>query len=393
MKERILTIEGRQVTLFGDLSAKDIILHPVGAHNLERQAKDAERIRKAAGRKILLADFLTDWDRDLTPWPFPPEYEGKGEETLAFLTDRLLPEILSLRETEEAPRLFLAGYSLGGLFAVWAATRTDLFTGAAGASLSVWYPGLTEYLKEDPPKTDILYLSMGVKEGPMRFGGGERTIRTLAETISADLQERERPVTLLEWNPGSHATEPDLRMGRAVSWLLKAAEDPEAARPRLYEIATDRLILRPFKKWDAKEALKNFGSDEKCLAYIDYHPWTTREEMDAFLAMHEEGYEKDPDFYGWAITLDGKVIGSITLFEVDRKEQSCEMGYILGSPWWGQGLASEAAKAVADYALSHGFTRVTASRHPENEASGRVLEKAGLTRTRETEELIYYERG
>ncbi|MDO4648472.1 MAG: GNAT family N-acetyltransferase [Eubacteriales bacterium] len=46
--------------------------------------------------------------------------------------------------------------------------------------------------------------------------------------------------------------------------------------------------------------------------------------------MHIAQYEKDPSFYGWAVTLDDAVIGSIGLFNVDEDSEQCELGYSIG---------------------------------------------------------------
>jgi predicted alpha/beta superfamily hydrolase len=42
----------------------------------------------------------------------------------------------------------IGGYSLAGLFALWASTRTDLFFGVAAASPSVWFPGFIDYMAD-----------------------------------------------------------------------------------------------------------------------------------------------------------------------------------------------------------------------------------------------------
>ncbi len=95
--------------------------------------------------------------------------------------------------------------------------------------------------------------------------------------------------------------------------------------------------------------------------------------------MHLEQYAENPSFYGWAITLDNVVIGSIGLFNVDEDSEQCELGYSIGSKWWGCGYASEAAKAVIDFGFRQiEAHRIYASHHIENTASGRVLTKIGM---------------
>lgn len=73
-----------------------------------------------------------------------------------------------------------------------------------------------------------------------------------------------------------------------------------------------------------------------------------------------------------------KVIGSIGLFNVEKSGQ-CELGYSIGSAWWGYGYATEAAAAVLEFAFQKmQVHRVYASHHIENLASGKVLEKIGM---------------
>jgi ribosomal-protein-alanine N-acetyltransferase len=73
------------------------------------------------------------------------------------------------------------------------------------------------------------------------------------------------------------------------------------------------------------------------------------------------------------------VVGSIGLFDIDHGSDSCEIGYSLGSRWWGKGYATEAVMAVLDFAFGTMCAhRVQATYHPDNIASKKVLEKCGM---------------
>ena len=77
--------------------------------------------------------------------------------------------------------------------------------------------------------------------------------------------------------------------------------------------------------------------------------------------------------------MNGEAIGSIGLFDIDHESESCEIGYSLGSKWWGKGYATEVVNAVIDFAFSSiGAHRVQATYHPDNKASAKVLEKCGM---------------
>ena len=143
-------------------------------------------------------------------------------------------------------------------------------------------------------------------------------------------------------------------------------------------IQTERLLLRQFRLDDAEDIYQNYGSDSKVHKFISWITCDTREKVQQFLNMHLKKYDDDLEFYGWAIVLNSEVIGSIGLYNVNNDNQSTEIGYSLGSKWWGQGLVTEAAHAVVDYAFDIGFHRVFATCHEDNIGSKRVLEKIGM---------------
>ncbi|WP_373124721.1 GNAT family N-acetyltransferase [Blautia producta] len=143
-------------------------------------------------------------------------------------------------------------------------------------------------------------------------------------------------------------------------------------------ITTERLKLRRFHIRDVEAVFNNYGSDINVNRYISFAPCSTLESAKEFIEMHIKQYDSNPDFYGWAIILKDKVIGSIGLFNVEKSGQ-CELGYSIGSAWWGYGYATEAAAAVLEFAFQKmQVHRVYASHHIENLASGKVLEKIGM---------------
>ena len=182
----------------------------------------AEKLRPLLPDHSLLAFPAEDWDRDLTPWKAPglrgkdPEFGGEAE---AFL-ERLLR---AAAEAEAAlpvkpPAKLLLGYSLGGLFALWAGTRTDEFSLLASVSGSLWYDGWCEYLSEHPCRAGKVYLSLGEKEPKARDPRMGRVGTCTEET--AALLRASGVETALEWNPGGHFNEPEARMAKAVVALL-----------------------------------------------------------------------------------------------------------------------------------------------------------------------------
>lgn len=78
-----------------------------------------------------------------------------------------LEKILALC-TDPGKTYYIGGYSLAGLFALWAAYQTDRFSGVAAASPSVWFPGFSAYMREHRMKTGTVYLSLGDREEKTR---------------------------------------------------------------------------------------------------------------------------------------------------------------------------------------------------------------------------------
>lgn len=147
------------------------------------------------------------------------------------------------------------------------------------------------------------------------------------------------------------------------------------------EIRTDRLLLRRFRLEDVNGVYNNYGSDPEVKRFISFAPCQTREGAQAFVQMHVDRYDTDPDFYGWAVVLEDEVIGSVGLFNVDNESDACEVGASLGSKWWGLGIATEAVSALIDFAFREmGAHRIYGAHHIDNTGSGKVMLKSGMKR-------------
>ena len=92
-----------------------------------------EEVKSLTDKDFSLVVFdVTDWNAQFSPWPASAvfgkdSFSGKGNDTLCFLEDELLPEIKSKFQGSE---IFLTGYSLAGLFSLWALYESDKFNGA-----------------------------------------------------------------------------------------------------------------------------------------------------------------------------------------------------------------------------------------------------------------------
>jgi len=147
-------------------------------------------------------------------------------------------------------------------------------------------------------------------------------------------------------------------------------------------IETERLILRRFVGGDARAMFDNWASRSENLTYVTWNSHLNVEQTRNSIGNWVASYD-NPNYYKWAICLKENpdyVIGDISLVSVDEENSSCEIGYILGMDYWGRGLMTESLKAVLSYCLDEiEFKEVNACYASLNPASGRVMEKAGMT--------------
>ncbi len=200
----------------GNPNADIVLIQPVDDHDMEGIENEVSVIAESCGRAFfLIACQVEDWNKDLSPWKAPAVF---GKEDFGDGAEKTLSEILDLC-SDEGKTYYIGGYSLAGLFALWAAFQTDRFSGVAAASPSVWFPGFLDYMKDQKIQTDSVYLSLGDKEektrNPVMATVGER-IREAHEVL------QERGVScVLEWNEGNHFKEPDIRTAKAFAWLME----------------------------------------------------------------------------------------------------------------------------------------------------------------------------
>ena len=145
------------------------------------------------------------------------------------------------------------------------------------------------------------------------------------------------------------------------------------------QLETDRLILRKFNNNDYIKMYENWASDENVTKYVSFEPHKDYEETKQIV--NEWIKEYDNGSYNWVIELkdNHEIIGNISVIEISKKHNNCELGYVLGSKFWRQGYGTEALKSVLYYLVGEcDFHLVEAKHHASNPASGRVMEKAGM---------------
>ena len=149
---------------YGNPDADTVLIQLTGDHELSVLKNEVEEIRKRTSIDFrFIAEKVDDWNYELSPWKAPAVF---GNEDFGDGAVRTLEQILTLC-TDKSRTYYIGGYSLAGLFSLWAAYQTDVFSGIAAASPSVWFPGFIEYMKEHEIKSETVYLSLGDREENM----------------------------------------------------------------------------------------------------------------------------------------------------------------------------------------------------------------------------------
>lgn len=174
----------------------------------------------------LVAISGLEWNHDMAPWDIPPISKndtpctGGADDYLALLTGEILPEAERFVEGEALWR-GLAGYSLAGLFALYAACQTDLFSRIASISGSLWFPDFQEYVFSHEMKIvpERLYLSLGDRESRTR-NPYLKTVQERTEAIYAFFRQKGME-TIYQRNPGNHFQNEVERTESGIAWLLE----------------------------------------------------------------------------------------------------------------------------------------------------------------------------
>lgn len=137
--------------------------------------------------------------------------------------------------------------------------------------------------------------------------------------------------------------------------------------------------IRKWKLSDAKDlamALSNRKIQDNLRDGLPY-PYTEQDGEDYISSMLSAD---ENETFAFAITVDGKVVGSIGVFrQANIHRQTAELGYYLAEEYWSKGIMTEAVKQICEYVFSKSdIIRIYAEPFAYNAASCRVLEKAGF---------------
>lgn len=173
----------------------------------------------------LVAISDLDWNHDMVPWDSPPAFKnftpctGGANDYLRLLIEEIIPTA-EKKITGVPSWRGIAGYSLAGLFALYAIYQTDLFSRVGSMSGSLWFPSMKEYIFSHEPKQwpDRMYFSLGDKESKTR-NLILRSVRQNTEEIQSFFQDKGID-TVFQLSPGNHYNHAVERTAAGIAWLL-----------------------------------------------------------------------------------------------------------------------------------------------------------------------------
>ena len=224
MTAQTMQIGNRPCRIYAEAHAKYLLLQMTGEHELQSMNHEVAMIAQSGRHFLFAAIPVKSWNDALSPWEAPAVWDkesfgGKAGDTLRFLTEQVIPTLEQQFPLPENVKIILGGYSLAGLFALWASTQTDLFYGVAAASPSVWFPGWMEFEQRHPIQAQRIYLSLGDREERTR----NATLAVVGDnirTLHSQLIARGADCTL-EWNSGGHFKDAGLRTAKAFRWAME----------------------------------------------------------------------------------------------------------------------------------------------------------------------------
>ena len=203
---------------YGNSGANTILIQMVDDHDMNFIENEVALIKESSNTDFkLIAIKVDNWNNDLSPWKAPAVF---GNEDFGGKACQTLDEVLKLTE-DKTKTYYIGGYSLAGLFALWAAYQTDTFAGVIAASPSVWFPEFVSYMKANEIKVKNVYLSLGDKEEKAK----NPTMATVGDCIReayAWLNEQDVNV-VLEWNQGNHFKDADVRTAKGFVWVMETS--------------------------------------------------------------------------------------------------------------------------------------------------------------------------
>ena len=225
VRKENFVIDGKKCIGYLTDDAKYLLIQPVDEHDIKVLDNEVAEILKRTDKQFSLITFkIEDWNNELSPWEAPPAFGNKSfgsgaTETLEFIESRLIPTFKEKYNLDNDTKFILGGYSLAGLFSLWSSYKSKIFSGIAETSLSVWFNGWEEFMNNNTPLSNTIYLSLGDTE--------EKTKNKVMSKVGDNIRKQEQLLkndninTILEWNKGGHFSNSDIRVAKAFVWCIE----------------------------------------------------------------------------------------------------------------------------------------------------------------------------
>lgn len=143
---------------------------------------------------------------------------------------------------------------------------------------------------------------------------------------------------------------------------------------------TERLILRKLTMDDAQDVF-DYASNPEVSQYVTWETHRIIDDTIAFLEMTIAKYEQNiNEDWGLVFKANGKLIGTCGFVNWNKQHHSAEIGYVLSQDYWNQGIMTEVVLELIRHGFEKmGLNRIEAHHMIDNNASGRVMQKAGMT--------------
>ena len=221
---RTVSIDGKAVSVFlGNKPGIPSIYLNTYSDEGQKIYEAAQAVGCPPFNLVTVSDLA--WSHDMAPWDSPAAFKngesftGGADDYLRLLVEEIIPR--AEKELAGPPAWRgIAGYSLAGLFALYAIYRTDMFSRVGCMSGSLWFPGFKEYIFSHEPKSrpDCIYFSLGDKEAKTR-NPVLKTVQENTEEIQTFYQNKGID-TVFQLNPGNHFAQGIERTAAGIQWLL-----------------------------------------------------------------------------------------------------------------------------------------------------------------------------
>lgn len=209
MQETIVNIAERNCHIIAmGSNPTTVIVKPLGEFERLLLKDECSLIATLTSLPFTMVAFEVNED-DLRP-------QG-AESTFSYLESRVIPYI-----NQNIPHeyMVLGGYSLGGLFALWSATKLDSVDAVFAGSPSLWMDGWDVYATSHPTNARYVYMSLGNKEECTRKQPFSKVGDRVRQQHQMHLSQLGESHCILEWNEGGHFADIEQRKAKGFAWCL-----------------------------------------------------------------------------------------------------------------------------------------------------------------------------